>query len=105
MVNQSKQIHLEFIAFSFQKEKHTDELCVYDGKDTSSELLGVFYGDHTPPDKGIYSSSNSLFLLFKSDKKDSYNGFNASYSAVDHSRTCSFFFFSNLINVTCKALR
>ncbi|XP_068752233.1 uncharacterized protein [Montipora capricornis] len=85
MVNQSKQIHLEFIAFSFQKEKHTDELYIYDGKDTSSELLGVFYGGHTPPDKGIYSSSNSLFLLFKSDKKDSYNGFNASYSTVDHS--------------------
>ncbi len=62
-----------------QNEKDTDELYVYDGEDATGKVLGVFYGGHPPPKDGIYSSSNRMFLIFKSDKTDSYTGFSASY--------------------------
>jgi len=68
-----------FKNFSLQNENLTDELRVYDGEDETGELLGVFYGGHPPPKEGIYSSSNRMFLIFKSDKTHSYTGFSASY--------------------------
>ena len=69
-----------FETFSLQNEKLTDELRVYDGENETGEMLGVFYGGHPPPKEGIYSSSSRMFLIFKSDKTDSYTGFSASYS-------------------------
>ena len=64
-------------------DKSTDELRVYDGVDETGTMLGVFYGGHPPPKEGIYSSSSRMFLIFKSDKNDSYTGFNASYIVVN----------------------
>ena len=52
---------------------------MYDGEDETGEVLGVFYGGHPPPKEGIYSSSNRMFLIFKSDKTGNYTGFSASY--------------------------
>ena len=70
-----------FKSFSLQIERFTDELRVYDGVDETGEVLGVFYGGHPPPKEGIYSSSSQVFLIFKSDKTDSYTGFSACYFA------------------------
>ena len=56
---------------------------MYDGDKETGEVLGVFYGGHPPPNEGIYSSSNSLLVIFKSDKNSSYPGFKASYHAVN----------------------
>ena len=83
MVNPSQQIHLTFTAFNLQKENNTDALYVYDGENSTGEVLGVFYGNHTPPIEGINSSSNQMFLIFKSDNNISYTGFSALYKAVD----------------------
>ena len=76
-----------FTHFSLQNENNTDALYVYDGKDDTGQLLGVFYGGHPPPKKGIQSSSNKMFVIFKSDNTDSYAGFNASYNAVRTQQT------------------
>ena len=81
-VNTTQQIHLMFTNFSLQNEKDTDELYVYDGENATGEVLGVFYGGHPPSKKGIFSSSNRMFLIFKSDKTVSYSGFSASYYVV-----------------------
>lgn len=62
-----------------QNDRLTDELRVYDGGNKTGEVLGVFYGGHPPPKEGIFSSSSQMFLIFKSDKNDSYTGFSASY--------------------------
>ncbi|XP_074629259.1 uncharacterized protein LOC141886869 isoform X2 [Acropora palmata] len=83
-VNGTKRIHLKFAAFSLQSGNNTDVLYVYDGKDTSAKLLGAFHGSHIPPNEGIYSSSYSMFLIFKSDETVSYEGFCASYYALDY---------------------
>jgi len=70
-----------FTNFSLQRENDTDGLYVYDGKNVTGEVLGVFYGGHPPPKEGVYSSSNHMFIIFKSDKNASYIGFSASFSA------------------------
>ena len=68
-----------FTNFSLQHENNTDVLYVYDGKNSTGNMLGMYYGDHPPPKEGIFSSSNQMFLIFKSDKNESYTGFNAFY--------------------------
>ena len=88
MVDTTQQVHLKFKEFSFQNEKDTDELYVYDGEDSTGKVLGVFYGGHPPPKNGIFSSSNRMFLIFKSDKTDSYIGFSASYHAYKNPGKC-----------------
>ena len=87
MLNSSQQIQLVFTSFSLQNENNTDALYVYDGKNATEQLLGVFYGGHPPPKKGIQSSSNKMFLIFKSDETDSYTGFKASYNVVGNEQT------------------
>ena len=77
-----------FTNFSLQNENNTDELYVYDRENATGEVFGVFYGGHPPPKEGIYSSSNHMFVIFKSDETGSYTGFNASYYAVDKSSEC-----------------
>lgn len=85
MVNTTQQIHLVFSSFSLQNENNTDALYVYDGENSTAVVLGAFYGDHRPPQEGMYSSSNRMFVIFKSDETDSYKGFSASYYAVNKS--------------------
>ena len=82
-VGSSKQVFLMFTSFRLQNENNTDSVYVYDGYNQTGEVLGVFYGGHPPPSNGIYSSSNSLLVIFKSDSNDSYSGFQALYHAVD----------------------
>ena len=79
-----------FTSFSLQAENNTDAVYVYDGENATGEVLGVFYGGHPPPKDGIYSSSNHMFVIFKSDRNGSYAGFQASY----HTLNCSRKFFS-----------
>ena len=78
-VSPEQQIHLMFTNFSFQSQEHTDALYVYDGKDSTRRVLGVFYGGNPPPKEGIFSFSNDMFVIFKSDKTYSYTGFSALY--------------------------
>ena len=82
-VSPTQQIHLTFTAFNLQNENNTDAFYVYDGENSTGEVLGVFYGNHTPPIEGINSSSNQMFLIFKSDNNISYTGFSVLYKAVD----------------------
>ena len=56
---------------------------VYNGENAMGEVLGVFNGSHPPPEEGIYSSSNRIFVVFKSDKNGSDTGFIASYCGVN----------------------
>jgi len=82
-VSPAQQIHLTFTDFSLQNENNTDVLYVYDGKNVTGKVLGVFSGGHRPPKEGIYSSSNHMFLIFKSDMNFSFTGFSALYNATN----------------------
>ena len=84
-VNQSQHVFLMFMDFKLQAENNTDVIRVYDGENTTGEVLGVFYGGHPPPKGGLYSSANQMFVVFKTDNNKSFSGFRASY----HALTCS----------------
>ena len=90
-VSRAQQIHLMFTNFSLQNENNTDALYVYDGTNSTGEVLGVFYGGNPPSKKGIYSSSNHMFVVFKSDKNGSYTGFSALYCEGTCSSKLPFF--------------
>ena len=90
MVNVTPHIHLTFTNFSFHYENNTDALYMYDGENATGEVLGVFYGSNPPPGEGIYSMTNRMFIMFKSDNQTgSYTGFNASYYCLNKSGKCS----------------
>ena len=74
-----------FTDFSLQIEKNTDQLYAYDGENATGKILDVFYGDHPPPKEGVYSSSNSLFVIFESDNSDSHTGFSTYYDTFNDS--------------------
>jgi len=65
---------------SFSLEPSYDFLHIYDGPDSLSPLLGSFYGTDVP--ERIESSSNMLFLAFRSDASLSSNGFVLQYTGM-----------------------
>lgn len=69
----------EFL-ISFSLEPSYDFLHIYDGPDSLSPLLGSFYGTDVPD--RIESSSNNLFLAFRSDASLSSNGFVLQYTGT-----------------------
>ncbi|XP_059898687.1 LOW QUALITY PROTEIN: CUB and sushi domain-containing protein 1 [Gadus macrocephalus] len=75
-VTQDYVIALNFNQFSL--EPSYDFLHIYDGPDSLSPLLGSFYGIDVPD--RIESSSNTLFLAFRSDASLSSNGFVLQYT-------------------------
>uniref|UniRef100_A0A669EUV2 CUB and Sushi multiple domains 2 n=1 Tax=Oreochromis niloticus TaxID=8128 RepID=A0A669EUV2_ORENI len=75
-VTQDYVISLTFNQFSL--EPSYDFLHIYDGPDSLSALLGSFYGTDVPD--RIESSSNTLFLAFRSDASLSSNGFVLQYT-------------------------
>ncbi|KAI4818313.1 hypothetical protein KUCAC02_011657, partial [Chaenocephalus aceratus] len=77
-VTQDYVIALSFNQFSL--EPSYDFLHIYDGPDSLGPLLGSFYGTDVPD--RIESSSNTLFLAFRSDASLSSNGFVLQYKGV-----------------------
>ncbi|MEQ2248686.1 CUB and sushi domain-containing protein 2 [Ilyodon furcidens] len=75
-VTQDYVILLSFNHFSL--EPSYDFLHIYDGPDSLSPLLGSFYGTDVPD--RIESSSNTLFMAFRSDASLSSNGFVLQYT-------------------------
>ncbi len=62
---------------SFDTEAGVDTVNVYDGTDSSASLLGRFSGNAIPPT--IVSSSNNLYISFKTDASNNASGWSASY--------------------------
>lgn len=75
-----------FLFPSFNLEPGYDFLHIYDGRDSLSPLIGSFYGSQLP--SRIESSSNSLFLAFRSDASVSNAGFVIDYTG-EGSSSCS----------------
>lgn len=67
---------------SFSLEPGYDFLHIYDGPDSLSPLIGSFYGSQLP--ERIESSSNSLFLAFRSDASVSNSGFVIEYTGKSY---------------------
>ena len=86
-----------FTSFNLQAENNTDAVYVYDGDSETGKMLGMFYGSKLPS-KAMYSSSNSLLVVFKSDNKNSSTGFEAVYHALNCSGKLSYAVFFGAIS-------
>ena len=68
---------INLVFFRFFMERSGDKVRVYNGRTSSSSLLGEFDGDSQPG--AITSSSNALHIRFTTDSSATYSGFAASY--------------------------
>ncbi|XP_070575171.1 CUB domain-containing protein 2-like [Ptychodera flava] len=84
-------IQLQFTAFHV--EYSWDRVRVYDGRDVSGEVIGLFTGDVTPP--VVFSSGPDLVVLLQSDASTTYQGFYAIYTAVPKNSDRSYSVCSN----------
>ena len=70
-------ISLTFNAFNVDS---SDSVLIYDGENETAALLGVYNGTTIPP--AINSSSNKLFLKFKTDSSKEGKGWMAEFHSV-----------------------
>lgn len=71
---------VSFTRHSFSIEPNYDFLYIYDGPDSSAHLIGSFQ-DSKLPEK-IESTSNFMYLAFRSDGSVSYTGFHLEYKGT-----------------------
>ena len=75
---------IQILSFSYDLEHSSnckfDYLKIYDGPSSSSNRVGVLCGDYSFD--GMTSSSNTLFLEFRSDSSYKFLGFQFGYSIV-----------------------
>ncbi|KAM4705286.1 LOW QUALITY PROTEIN: cubilin [Rhinophrynus dorsalis] len=78
-VQDNKIIELKFNEFELEASSSCsfDYVAVYDGTNIYSELLGTFCGKVLPP--VLRSSSNNLFVVFKTDSYGTAGGWRASF--------------------------
>ncbi|NXD11879.1 CUBN protein, partial [Nothocercus nigrocapillus] len=78
-VGNGKVIALKFNSFQLELSPscYKDYVAVYDGSGAHAPLLGRFCGSALPPN--IKSSSNNLFLVFKTDFSGAARGWKASF--------------------------
>ena len=86
---------LRFPEFTLQNGINTDNVQLFDGKNETSPSLGVYSGDKLPAPFGVRSSSNEMFVIFKTDNKINFPGFKASYSAQRPTRKYENITFTN----------
>ncbi|KAM3968031.1 cubilin [Aphomia sociella] len=77
------KIKIEFKSFSLERSIRCiyDYLKIYDGPSSESRLVGKFCGSVNYP-KSYISSSNFLFIKFKTDRSKSSQGFRISYTTI-----------------------
>ncbi|KAJ8376962.1 hypothetical protein SKAU_G00075420 [Synaphobranchus kaupii] len=80
VVMDNRIIQLKFNTFHLEASSSCryDYVAVYDGQNTLAPLLGKFCGRAIPP--SLKSSSNQLFIVFKTDSSVAALGWRATYS-------------------------
>lgn len=76
------KIQLDFKSFSLERSFRCryDYLKIYDGPSSDSQLVGKFCGTSNPTT--YTSSSNNLYLKFKTDRSMAAEGFRITYKAI-----------------------
>ncbi|XP_045485243.1 cubilin-like [Pieris rapae] len=78
------KVRLTFRSFNLERSFRCrfDYIVIYDGPNEDSKQVGKFCGDSIP--KTYTSSSNNLFIRFKSDQSISSGGFTVAYESICH---------------------
>ncbi|KAI1888819.1 hypothetical protein AGOR_G00172680 [Albula goreensis] len=79
IVQNNRIIELKFNTFHLEASStcYYDYVAVYDGQDTLAPLMGKFCGREIPPT--LKSSSNQLFIVFRTDSSVAAVGWRATY--------------------------
>ena len=88
--------------YSFSIEPNYDFLYIYDGPDSSAHLIGSFQ-DSKLPEK-IESTSNFMYLAFRSDGSVSYTGFHLEYKGTLKANATGILYVFSHICVTARDL-
>ncbi|KAI8440547.1 hypothetical protein MSG28_001789 [Choristoneura fumiferana] len=77
------KIRITFVSFALERSLRCkyDYVKIYDGPSPDSRLYGKFCGN-TYPKSSFVSSSNNLFIKFKSDYNQASDGFKITYETV-----------------------
>lgn len=80
--NVETTIRIEFKSFNLERSFRCryDYLKIYDGPSSESPLVGRFCGTNHP--KTYTSTSNNLFIVFKSDHSSASGGFKITYESI-----------------------
>ncbi|XP_033150281.1 cubilin homolog [Drosophila busckii] len=82
--NESLVLNVTFQHFHLEDstECRFDWLQVNDGRSAAAQLIGRYCGNHIPHGGNIISSSNQLYLWFRSDNSTAHEGFELSWTSM-----------------------
>ncbi|KAJ6643397.1 Cubilin like [Pseudolycoriella hygida] len=82
--DESKVLNVTFTKFDLEMstECRFDWLQIHDGRSSSSHLIGIFCGSSLPKGGNFVSTTNMLYLWFRSDNRSSRNGFELNWESV-----------------------
>ncbi|KAG4066297.1 hypothetical protein HA402_000521 [Bradysia odoriphaga] len=84
--NASQVLNITFTKFAVEPSGppcRFDWLQIHDGRTSSSHLIGRFCGIKLPKDGNFTSTTNTLYLWFRSDNSSSHDGFELNWSSID----------------------
>ena len=79
-------MQLHFHKFKFDLELDDDKVYVYYGSDTTAPLVYTFSLRH-PPKSDVFSSGNTIFVSFVTDRGRTNKGFMVDYSTISPVRS------------------
>ncbi|XP_061386037.1 cubilin homolog [Musca vetustissima] len=82
--NESMVLNVTFHRFELEDatECRFDWLQINDGRSAAAQILGRFCGTHLPLGGNIISSTNNLYLWFRSDNSTSKEGFELEWNSI-----------------------
>lgn len=82
--NESMVLNVTFHRFELEdsSECRFDWLQINDGRSAAAQIIGRFCGSHKPLGGNIISSTNNLYLWFRSDNSTSKEGFELEWNSI-----------------------
>uniref|UniRef100_A0A1I8NWD8 Cubilin n=2 Tax=Stomoxys calcitrans TaxID=35570 RepID=A0A1I8NWD8_STOCA len=82
--NETLVLNVTFTRFQLEDstECRFDWLQINDGRSAASQIIGRFCGTHRPLGGNIISSTNNLYLWFRSDNSTSREGFSLEWNSI-----------------------
>ncbi|XP_055842375.1 cubilin homolog isoform X2 [Episyrphus balteatus] len=83
--NETKVLNITFANFDFEDsvDCRFDWLQIHDGQTVASQLIGRFCGSTAPLGGHIITTTNSIYLWFKSDNSTAKAGFELFWTSID----------------------
>ncbi|XP_034489715.1 cubilin homolog [Drosophila innubila] len=83
--NESQVLNVTFQSFNLEdsQECRFDWLQINDGRSAAAQIIGRYCGNRMPHGGNIISSSNQLYLWFRSDNSTAHEGFDLTWQSME----------------------